>query len=126
VALFDEDTSMMDALGESLLVDLGLETSLQEFLGGELKDEIKFELIIGQEPVTAHATEKGGSLEDALGILGVQGQEGAGSLSQLCEGKLNTPDLALASESVLSDKLELGIETFLLERTTGRLERLAV
>lgn len=121
MALFDKDASMMNALGQSLLVDLGLETTFQELLRGELQDEIKFEFVVRQQAVAAHTPEEGGSLKDAFGILGVQSQESASRLSKLGEGKLNAPDLSLASESILSDKLEFGIKTFLLKRTTGRL-----
>jgi hypothetical protein len=39
---------------------------------------------------------------------------------------LYPPDFALAAKAVFTDQFELGIETFLLVRTTGRLERLAV
>merc|ERR1719199_2195308 len=70
--------------------------------------------------------EEGCSLENALGVLGVEGEEGTGGLTELGEGVLDAPDLALAAEAVLSDELELGIEAFLLVRTTGRLEGLAV
>ena len=126
MALFDKDASMVNALGQSLLVDLGLKATFQELLSGKLENEIKFELVIRQQAVAAHAPEEGSSLEDALGILGVQSQEGTSCLSKLGESKLDAPDLSLASESILSDKFELGIETFLLKRTTGRLEGGAV
>ena len=126
VALLDEDTGVVDGLGKTLIVDLGLKTAVQELLGGQLQDEIKFELIIGQKTVTAHPTKESSSFEDALGVLGVHGQQCSGSLSQLGKGVLHSPDLALAAESVLSDKLELGIKTFLLVGTTRSLECLTV
>lgn len=126
VALLDEHSCVVDRLGKPLLVDLGLEAAFQELLGGKLENEIEFELIVSQESVATHSAEEGGTFEDALGILGIQSQKSSGSLSQLGEGVLNTPDFALAAETVLSDELELSIKTFLLVRTTWCLECLAV
>jgi hypothetical protein len=126
VSLTDQNTSMMDRLGKTLLVNLGLKTPLQKLLSSKLKDGIKIKLIISKKTVTGHATKKSRSLKDTLGILGVKGEKTTGSLTELGESELYTPDLALASETVLSYELELGIKTLLLERTPGRLIRLAV
>lgn len=126
MALADEDTGVMDGLREALLENLGLEAALEELLGGELEDEIELQLVLGEEAVAVHATEEGGALEDALGILGVEGEEGTRGLAELGQGVLAAPDLALASQAVLAHELELGIETFLLEWTTGGLVGLPV
>jgi hypothetical protein len=126
VALLNEDTSVVNGLGQTLLVDLSLKTTLQELLRRELQDEIQLELIVGEETITAHSTKKGSTLKDALRILGIKRQESTSGLSKLGKSKLNTPNLPLASESVLSTQLELGIQTFLFERTTGRLVRLTI
>lgn len=48
VTLSDQDTSMVDGLGQTLLVNLGLKAAFQQLLGGQLKDRIQLELIIGQ------------------------------------------------------------------------------
>ena len=126
VALADEDAGVVDGLGEALLVDLGLEAALEELLGGEQQDAVQVELVVGQQTVAGHAAEEGGTLEDARGILGVEGQQGTGGLAELGQGVLDAPDLALAAEAVLSDELELGVEALLLVGTAGRLEGLAV
>ena len=126
VTLTDEDAGVVDGLGEALLVDLGLKTTLEELLGGELEDGIEVELVIRQETVARHATEEGGTLEDALGILGIEREESTGGLAELGQGVLDAPDLALAAEAVLTDELELGVEALLLVGTAGRLEGLAV
>jgi hypothetical protein len=73
VALTDKNTGVVDGLGESLLEHLGLKATLKELLGGELKDEIQLELVVGEEPVAAHPAEESSTLEDALGILGIEG-----------------------------------------------------
>lgn len=126
VALLNEDTSVVNGLGQALLVNLGLKTTLQEFLRGELQDEIQLELVVGEETVTTHSTKESGTLKDALGILGVERKEGTSCFTKLGESKLNTPNLLLASKTVLSTKLELGIQTFLFVWTTGSLDNLAV
>eukprot|EP00956_Cyclotella_meneghiniana_P024125 scaffold48121_cov54-Cyclotella_meneghiniana.AAC.5 len=72
VTLTDKHPGMVDALGESLLEDFGLKTTLEELLGGELQYEIQLEFVVGEEAVAAHTTEEGGTLEDALGILGIE------------------------------------------------------
>ena len=126
VALLDEDAGVVDGLGEALLEDLGLEAALEELLGGELEDEIELELLLGEEAEAAHSAEEGLSLEDPLGIVGGEGQEGTGGLTELGEGELDAPDLALAPEAVLADELELAIETLLLVGTPRRLGGLPV
>ena len=126
VALADEDAGVVDALGEALLEDLGLEAALEELLGGELQHEVELELVLGEEAVAVHATEESGTLEDALGVLGIEGEEGAGCLAELREGVLDAPDLALAPEAILPHELELGVEALLLEGTTGGLVCLPV
>lgn len=72
VALPNENTGVVDGLGKSLLEHLGLKATLKELLGGELENEIELELVIGEESVAAHTTKESGTLEDALGILGIK------------------------------------------------------
>jgi len=112
---------MMDRLSKSLLAHLGLETILQKFLRGKLKDGIEIKFLIGKETITRHTTQKCGSFEDTFWVFGVQGEEGTRCLSEFGEGVLHTPDLALASEPVLTNELEFGVKTFLFVRTPRRL-----
>jgi hypothetical protein len=126
VALTNQDTGVVNALGKSLFVHLGLETSLQQFLSRQLKDEIQFELIVGKETITLHSAHEGSSLEHSLGVLGIEGKKGTGSLSELGKSILDTPDFTLASKAVLSDELEFGVEAFLFVWATGCLEGLTV
>lgn len=119
MTLADEDASVVDGLGKSLLEHLGLKTALEELLGSKLKDEIELKLVLGEETVTAHPSEEGGSLEDSLRVLRVKRQQDTGSLSELSERILHSPDLALAPQAVFTDKLQFRIKTLLLVRTTG-------
>jgi hypothetical protein len=47
-------------------------------------------------------------LEESLGVLGVELEKLSGGSSDLGEGKLNSPDLPLVPETVLSSELEGG------------------
>jgi hypothetical protein len=48
------------------------------------------------------------NLEESLGVLGVELEKLSGGTSDLGEGKLNSPDLPLVPETVLSSELEGG------------------
>lgn len=71
VTLADQDTGVVDGLGKALLVDLSLKAAFQQLLGGQLKDSIQLKLVILKKTESVHATKKGSSLENSLGILGV-------------------------------------------------------
>ena len=109
VALSDQDTRVVDGLSKSLLVDLGLESTFQQLLCRQLEDGIEFQLVLGQQTVTVHSAEEGGSLENTLGVLRIQSQQGTSRLSQLGECVLDTPDLTLTAETVLSYQFQLSI-----------------
>jgi hypothetical protein len=47
-------------------------------------------------------------LEESLGVLGVELEKLSGGSSDLGEGELNSPDLPLVPETVLSSELEGG------------------
>lgn len=126
MALTDQHAGMMDRLGQSLLVDLGLETTFQQLLGCQLKDGIQLELIISEQSVPAHAAKQSSTLKDSGGILGVQRQQRTGRLSQLGKRILNTPDFTLTAKTILSNKLKFGIQTFLFVGSSRSLERLAI
>ena len=70
--------------------------------------------------------EQSATLEDALGVLLVEGEEHAGSVAELVQRELHAPELTLVAETILADDLELTVETLLLERTTRLLEGLGV
>lgn len=80
VSLSNENTGMVDGLGEALLEDLGLQSALHQSLGGELEDIIEGVLLVGHEAVALEAADEGGGLEQSLGVLGVKSQEDTGGL----------------------------------------------
>lgn len=83
VTLTNEDASVMDRLGQVELEDLGLKASLHEDLRGELQDVIKRVLFVSEDTVSLQAADERGSLEKALGVLGIQSQQSSGSLQQI-------------------------------------------
>lgn len=126
VTLADEHSGVVDGLGEPSLEDKGLEAPLEEVLDGEGEHVIELVLGLVQEPVAVHAAEKGLALEDAARALLVQGQELTGVLADPRQHILHAPQLPLGPQPVLAHQLQLCIQTLLLERITGLLERLAI
>jgi len=75
VTLLDEDTGVVDGLGEAKLVHAGLETALKEIL--DLQGKNVIELHAGLvEDTDAHKTaNQGVTLEQTLGILLIESEE---------------------------------------------------
>ena len=70
MSLSDEDSGLMDGLGlESLVEDSGLESSVEKLVNCETQDVIELELLIGQEAVPVHSSEKGSAFEQSSGIF---------------------------------------------------------
>ena len=119
VALTDQNPGMMDGLGQTLLVDVGLETSIQQFLSGQLQNLIEFEFIVSEETIAVHASQKGRTFEDALGVIRSEGQQSSRGLAEFGECVLYAPDFTLAAQSVFSNQLKFRIQAFLFVGTTG-------
>lgn len=80
VALANQHTGVVDGLGEPLLEDLGLQAAFQESLSSKLQDIIQRVLLVGHQAESLESADQGGGLEQSLGVLGVKGQQGTGSL----------------------------------------------
>jgi len=119
VALTDQDAGVMDGLGQSQLEHLGLEPPLQEILDLEAEDVIQLHLGLIQNANPDQTPEEGVSFEEAAGFLLVQGEELTGSLTDVGQDELHSPDLTLVAESELADQLQLLVEASLLEGTPG-------
>ena len=79
---------------------MSLETTLQEVLDLEAENVIELHLVLGQD-TDAHQTAKEGiTLEETLGVLVLQRQQGTGDLTDLGDGELYTPDFALVARTV--------------------------
>lgn len=125
VALLDQHTSMVNGLGQTLLENFGLQSAIQELLGGQLKHVVEFQHVFVQESVPGHATQKCLTLEDTLGVLLRQGQKNTGCLTHMGEDQLAPPDFTFALQAILPQKLHFPVQTFLFERATRGLADLA-
>jgi hypothetical protein len=75
VTLADEDTSMMDGLGEAELVDASLETTLQEVFGLEGQHVIELHAGLVEHTDTHETANEGIAFEETLGVLFVEGEK---------------------------------------------------
>lgn len=75
VALADEDTGVVDGLGEAKLVDAGLETTLKEILDLKGKDVIELHAGLVEDTDTHETANQGVTLEEALGVLLVESEQ---------------------------------------------------
>lgn len=75
VALADQDTGVVDGLGETKLVDAGLETTLKEILKLEGKNVIEFHAGLVEDTDTDETANEGIAFEQTLGVLLVEGEE---------------------------------------------------
>lgn len=66
--------------GEYADAHLSLQPALEHLLGGELKHEVEFLLVLSEETEPSHTAEKGGAFKQALRVLLFEGQELTGSL----------------------------------------------
>src|SRR5262249_19599448 len=124
VSLSDQNTSVVDGLGEVQLENFGLQSALHEDLGGQLEDIIEGVLVLSHDAVALETADEGRGLEQSLWVLGVKGQQDTSSLSDFREHELHSPDLTLASQSIFTAELELLIQTLLLEGTSHSSVRL--
>ena len=117
MALADEDTSVVDRLGQSKLEDLSLETTLQEVLDLQTQDVIETGLRFVEDTGTDETADKSVTLEKTAGVLLVQGEKLTGSTTNVGERVSDPPDFALVAETVFTGKLKLLVETLGLEGT---------
>jgi len=126
VSLADEDTGVVDGLGETELVDTGLKTTLQEIL--DLQGQHVIELHAGfvEDTDTDETANEGISFEKSLGVLLLKSEKLTSSSSDLTQSELNSPHFPLVSQSILTDQLELRVKSSGLERSSWDLVGLAV
>lgn len=75
VALADEDTGVVDGLGEAELVDTGLQAALQEILDLESQDVIELHAGLVEDTDTHETANEGVSFEETLGVLLVESEQ---------------------------------------------------
>lgn len=124
--LLDEHTGVVDRLGHARLKYNGLQASLQEILNGESKHVIELVLTLIQKTISVHASQKSLSLENTTCVFLIESKQHASIVADTAQRILNPPELTLVAETILSNKLQLGIETLLLERPAWLLEGLSI
>lgn len=75
MALFDENTGVMDGLGEAKLVDTGLETAFQEILNLQGQDVIELHARFVKHTDTNQTTNEGIAFEETLGVFFIEGKK---------------------------------------------------
>ena len=81
--LADENTGMVDRLGETRLEDLGLEATLQEVLDLEGKHIIETHAGLVEHTDADETTDEGVTLEQALRVLGIELEQLTSSTTDL-------------------------------------------
>jgi hypothetical protein len=81
VALLDENTSVVDGLCETELVDAGLKAALQEIFNLEGEHVIELHAGFVEDTDTDETANEGVPFEQALGVLFVEGEKLTGGLS---------------------------------------------
>jgi hypothetical protein len=74
VALLDQDTGVVDGLGETELVDAGLQAALQEIFDFEGKHVIELHAGFVEHTDTDETANEGIAFEESLGVFLIEGQ----------------------------------------------------
>jgi len=146
VPLLDENTSVVDGLGETELVDASLETTLQEILDLESQDVIELHAGLIEHTDTDQTTNQGVTLEQTLGILLVEGEKLTVFIVRPCsllrflfdvfwrlyvpscttdlgEGEHDAPHLTLVAETIFANSLQFSVAAHDVNAMNQRLER---
>lgn len=75
VALADEDTGVVDGLGEAELVDASLQATLKEILDLEGEHVIELHAGLVEHTDTHETANQGVAFEETLGVLLVEGEQ---------------------------------------------------
>lgn len=105
VPLADEDTGVMDGLGQSALEDLGLKATLQEVLNLQGQHVIETHTGLIEHTDADETANEGVTLEETLGVLVIELEQLTSSTTNLGKDETNAPDLALVAQTVLAGEL---------------------
>lgn len=111
VSLGDQDTGMVDRSGQTQLVNLGLQTSLQEVLWLQGQNVIQLLLVLGQDTSTDQSSDQSVTFEQSLWVFLVTGQQVTGSTSDLRQLEVDSVDLTLVLQTELTSELQLSVQT---------------
>lgn len=119
VSLRNENSGVVDGLGQTQLEHLGLQSSLQEVLGRQSQHVIELHSVLGKNTESNQSSDQSVTLKQTLGVLLVSGKQLSGGSSDLGQLETDSVDLPLVLETKLSVELELGIETSRLVGSVG-------
>ena len=105
VPLADENTSVVNGLGQAALEDLSLEATLQEVLDLQGQHVIQTHAGLVEHTDANKTTDEGVTLEKTLGVLVIELEEFTSSTTNLGQGETNTPDLTLVAKAVFAGEL---------------------
>jgi hypothetical protein len=97
VTLSDQNTGMVNALGEVGFEDLRLETTFQEVLHLQCQHVIQTHAGLIQHSNPHEPTNEGVTLEETLGILVIKLEQLTGCTSDFGKNETDTPDLTFVS-----------------------------
>ncbi len=105
MALPDENSSVVDALGQSALEDLGLQTALQEIFDLQSQHVIETHAGLIEHTDTDESSNQGVTLKETLGVLLVELKQLTGGTTNFGKDEGNAPDFALVAEAVFTGEL---------------------
>ena len=126
VPLPDEHSGMVDRLGHARLEHEGLKPALEKVLHSKSQHVIELVLALVQQTVLVHPSQQGFTLKDPTRVLLVKGQKISRIVTDTAQSILNPPELPLAPQAVLANKLQLSVQTLLLIGTSGLLKSLPI
>lgn len=106
--------------------NLSLESSLHELGEGKTENVIELSLVGLEETELDDSADKGFTLELSSGIIFLEGEELSGSLSELGENELDSPDFSLVLKTISTDNIELAEQPVLIVGLSWSLRSLVV
>jgi hypothetical protein len=107
VSLSDDTSSSVVGLGHFALPDDGLESPVKELVDGETQHVIKLVVLLSvEETELEELLQESSTLKDSSWIVWLKGEELSCSLSKLSKSQLNSPNLSLVLETVLTADLD--------------------
>ena len=122
----DKHPGVVDRFSHTSLEYKSLKAAFKEVLHRQGQDIIKLVLALIQKPISIHPAKKSLTLKNPTWVLLIKGQKIPSSISYAAQSILNSPELPLASQPVLSHQLQLSIQSLLFIRTTRLLKCLPI